>query len=734
MVALTRVLAVLLPVAVVAFALLRLGDGRSADAQREFENAGHLLNGTVLKVPVGRAIAERMDPEPRLVVIGNSFANTNVLVPKLASSLGIEPRDATRLSIPNTIGVHWYALLAHHVFREGRRPPDVIVLIADLQSLLLVDPLSEGSHGNLAALLGGPDPVVDARVSRPRSYWWVDVQERRERVRRGALDTVRDLAVWPLLHELPDVRRRHATNEHMDRVFHASQLDPELPRGSLPITVDAEGSSHRLDQLPSPEDSFVPLLADLCASHGTRLVVVRNRVSPAMPADRGDRVPPGTEARIRRLLEERGGVLLELDRLEMGTDLYANLDHMNDEGARRFTLALAEALADLGVGERPLVAPPRVGPVRTDGSGPIPADVAEVAGIRRSWTAIPAGGSASWEVAPWTGPPDGWRVRVVLEPFGDAVARATVGARPVPLERLPSGRWVGELAGEPPDGPVDIAVHADGGAIVVQGIEVGAGWTPAYAVGYRPDVRGHALELLGRAEVFDGRVWFDSTPVRAERSTPLRPPASRMVKGPGLAAGFDLPTAKELSDLATRSHTPRHARCSPVRVLEDGALLPTANVGCKEVRDLGEGRSCHPEGRVFFAASDRTHPRTNGRRYTLTLDPERRCDGGFWAYPGDALALQVPPDRLRELRDGVARVEVQASAVQREPTSFVVHLEVDGRIVQSQRPRADELDRVAFDVVPPIPPDASVALRFENPDDTFVLVTSARLRPPPMPW
>jgi hypothetical protein len=636
-----RALAVILPLSLVGLAFARLGTGLSDDARRQLDNAGQLLNGEVLKVPVTDAIRTRMSASPRLVVLGNSHANTNVHLITLAPAFGIESREATRLSIPNTVGAHWYAILRHHVFVPGIEPPDWVVITADLQSALLTEPQSEGSHGNLLSLLPGPDPVVDARVARDTSFWWSTVLSNRDQVRRNALDAVRDRAVRPVLRNVPRSKVHKVTNDAMDEVFHPSRTDLSLFRNAMPVAVDDAIEQHDPDDLPSPEDSFLPEIAKLCAQHGARLILVRNLPSPAVPPGKGDRVRPGTEARLRELLDPHGGILLDFSRLPMVADLYTNLDHMTEEGARRFTRALAEGLVDLGIGDEPeaFVRPEPLGP--PIGGSAVPA---ELAGIRQSWVAVPSDGVVSWTGQGWTGTADTFRVRLVMEPTGEARPTVQIAGMAARVERLPSGRWIAEHAGPPPTGTWTVDVRAEGGGIVVQGLEVGAGATPRYAVGYRPDVRGPRLELLGRVEIFDGEAWLD--PVRP--IVPLRvPPVPRagrgLSDGPGLTAMFEVPRLTFLSDFETRQHTPRHARCSPIRVIEDGEPLPLPNVGCKEVRDHGAGRSCHAEQRVLFAATDATDPSTNGRSYRLALDPERRCDGGVWLYPGDAVRVPVPP-------------------------------------------------------------------------------------------
>ncbi|MCB9677502.1 MAG: hypothetical protein H6737_20505 [Alphaproteobacteria bacterium] len=727
---LSRVLAIVLPLGLLAFGFDHLVSTQTRDAKRQLENAGQLLNGEVLKIPVTEAIHKRMSLNPELVLIGNSFANTNIQVGQLGHELGMESGATVRLSIPNTIGAHWYALLAHRVFVPDYRAPDVIVIVSDLQSALLTQPLSEGSYRNLLSLLSGPDPVVDAKVEGSRNFVWEQMLENRAKVRRNAVNSVRDAAARRVL-AVPRGKVRKQTNEAMDRVFHASRVDPTLRAVAMPVSVGEEDAQIDLSQLPEAGDSFLPDIARLCHEHGARLVMVRNKESPLMPPGQGDIVPPGRVAEVRALLAEWGGVMIDMDPVPMVSAHYDNLDHMTDDGSRRFTSALAEALNDLGIAEdraryvRPL--PPSAIEVPTPSEAPL-------AGIRRSWRALDAGATATWRWdEAWPGASDTFRVRGVFEGSGEPPV-LTVDGRRAPVLAL-GGRWIAEITAPPPSGPWELSVTASG-PVTIEGLEVGTGSTPLYLAGYRPDVRGHRLELLGRLEVFDGELYRDAIAPVFPASTPALPALPALQNGPGPTVFVDTPELEALSDSRTRVFTPLRARCSPVRVRENGIPLPHANVGCKEVRELGKGRMCHTDRKVFFTASDTTHPTRNRRRYGLFLDPERACDGGFWMYPGDTTRLEVPPNRLRELRDGVRALEMRIGIAEAgEGFALNLRIRVNGEIrVSTTLDQAATRGDIAVPIEPPIGPDDTVQIVLENPTDAYLVVSRAALVPPPIVW
>ncbi|MEZ4318247.1 MAG: hypothetical protein R3F61_12125 [Myxococcota bacterium] len=731
---LSRALAVVLPAIVLAVGADALTSGQSRDARRQLENAGQLLNGKTLRVPVSEAIQKQMAKGPNLVLLGNSFANTNVDIGLLGSLLGTGRGSAARLSIPNTIGAHWYALLKFQVFRKGNTPPDVVLIVSDLQSALLDQPLSEGSFENLRSLMTARDAEIDKRVEMS-GYVWETVQANRTRLRRTAINAVRDNAARAVLPMTPKNRVKRATNEAMERVFHASKTDLSLFRSALPVSVGQEETQIDLSTLPAPRDSFLPEIAKLCHEHGARLVMVRNKESPMMPPGRGDIVPAPLVREARAAIEPWGGLLLDMAPVPMVDAHYDNLDHMTPDGSRRFTMALAEALTDLGIADERerYVRPSDPARVELPEAGPLGPEA-----IRRSWTALPAGSTARWSWdEPWPGPSDTFRVRAVLEPM-EAAGPPTlrVGAHEAVVQALPSGRWLAELVAPAPTEPWDLVIAAPG-ATVLEGLEVGTGSTPLFLSGYRPDVRGHRLELLGRFEVFGGELYRDAVAPAFASPPPRLPPLPRFQRSTGPTVAYDAGDLVRISDTSTPAYTPLEARCSPVRVSEDGVPLPLTNVGCKEAREYGKGRMCHTERRVLFSATDGTLPGANGRRYAQFLDPARACDGGFWLYPGDHATLAVPPDRLRELRDGVDHLELDVGIADRTlPIDVRVQVRVNGS-VRAERTLSDDDGAGAIRVAlePPIRPDDTVELVFDNPTaDSWAIVNRAALVPAPPPW
>ena len=56
---------------------------------------------------------------------------------------------------------------------------------------------------------------------------------------------------------------------------------------------------------------------------------------------------------------------------------------------------------------------------------------------------------------------------------------------------------------------------------------------------------------------------------------------------------------------------------SGLELYEDGVKLPIGHAPHDAIRELGQGRYSHWGRRIYFAASDNSDPRSNGRRYRL---------------------------------------------------------------------------------------------------------------------
>lgn len=248
--------------------------------------------------------------------------------------------------------------------------------------------------------------------------------------------------------------------------------------------------------------------------------------------------------------------------------------------------------------------------------------------------------------------------------------------------------------------------------------------------------KGREIQLFGDVRLVDGKLEEERTRVEFLAATPPTIPpkaySPEVLAGRGDIWYWNAGKLAFLSDLATERMHPLGARCSPVRVYEDGVPLEFHNVSCEEVSKAGRGRVCHNPERIGFSASDNTDPLSNGKTYTLGLDPLRTCEGASWLYRKDKLRVSFPVQRIGRMQGGATALRLEAIDPSTPDSKLVLafRLLVDGQVRLQ-----DEFVLGAFDqgerewiLDPPITGDArSVQLEVENTTQGFMLLTSAVL-------
>ncbi|MCB9682296.1 MAG: hypothetical protein H6733_12585 [Alphaproteobacteria bacterium] len=342
--------------------------------------------------------------------------------------------------------------------------------------------------------------------------------------------------------------------------------------------------------------------------------------------------------------------------------------------------------------------------------------------------------------AGWSLPPRTFRVTVRgTSPGADARAEVTVAGQVLPVVAR-EGHLLGSAWLTPPDGPwtVDVAVPADAPPLLVHHLAVGTPPVTTSLLGVEETLHGASVRLVGgRLDDTRGDVTYDAPPVQAPLAPKLKP-------GPRTLAIAPLPGLADLADAATQGEA-RPSTCSPIVVLEDGVPLPGAHATCADVWTEGRGRWCHAGANVYLTATDGTPPQSNGRRYTVALDPRRTCAtwtqagaatlrGSWWLYPHDTVHIQAPQGRLRAFRDGANQLVLEAVPLVASPSApLSVQLTVDGAVVLDTTwalPAGTARSRLLrVPIEPAVPPSArDVTLTLSHPDDaTFVLLTLAAL-------
>ena len=150
-------------------------------------------------------------------------------------------------------------------------------------------------------------------------------------------------------------------------------------------------------------------------------------------------------------------------------------------------------------------------------------------------------------------------------------------------------------------------------------------------------------------------------------------------------------------------------------------------------RKAGSGRVCHNPDRLGFSSTDNTDPSTNGKKYTIGLDPERSCEGAVWLYPKDAMRVNFPIARVSRMQSGASALRLEALDPATPDPNMVLafKLLVDGevRLDESLKIGAFEQGEHEWVLDPPVSPDStSVTLEVSNPSQmAFLLLTSAVL-------
>ncbi len=344
-VGLPLILAVTLPWFVLYGAFVGLERLARADQSVADANAGKVLNGSVTRRTDARVRMERMlrESDPRVVVLGNSLANTDLSAAILEAAFDLSTGDVLKLSLPNSIGAHWAAILENRVIDAGFTP-DLALIVSDWPSLLSVHPISEASYLALVQQLDDDDPGFDALLGR---RWGVldRIREDRGHLRERIVGAVRRRAVKGITGQTKGV------DDALARVFAPDAIDPRLLGSTLPvIDPSLESAIPVFDPvtIPHPSASFVPRLAELSQEADIALVVVRPPMSPRLPSGIGDVVEPTTEASLHGLLRRRGAWDIDLRGLPVVEGDFVNLDHMNVEGADRFTRVVADLVRRVG--------------------------------------------------------------------------------------------------------------------------------------------------------------------------------------------------------------------------------------------------------------------------------------------------------------------------------------------------------------------------------------------------
>ncbi len=333
---------------------------------------------------------------------------------------------------------------------------------------------------------------------------------------------------------------------------------------------------------------------------------------------------------------------------------------------------------------------------------------------------------------PWGHAPEAFTARLLGDLAGPGAAssvRVTVFDQRVPLTQDGGRLWADF---KPPAAPVDrpwtvhIEVAAGGPFLLLRNVAIGASPYNSHVIGLPESLSGASARLVGGRQ--------EDTQVVSTFS--VAPPAITQPGAPRQAprgtAVWSLPAFSSFADGPDQkaSHVDS---CSPLRVFEDGVMLDHAHFTCLDMATLKDGRSCHAGDALFFSASDASNPLTNGRTYSVGLDPDRICErrtqvqnttplrDSLWIYPGDRVEVVLPPEQLRAFLRGADLLEVAADPfLAKAGARLHVELRAGGALVHEEDIEAQAggerefRRRVLSPALPPRLEDVRVVL--SNPD------------------
>ena len=636
-----------------------------------------------------------------LVIVGPSFARTDLDPDALGRALARPPLRTTRFAQNLASAPMWYALLKERVYGNGLRPR-AVVLVATLDYLLTVRPRAAHMAG-LEEHFAEPDAVVRARTWNTR--WPAPLQralDHRGQLRDPLVAWFRDAPVgWAFADAEADGA---ALVEAAGQALFGGDRTAKTQVRLLPVVEEEADGGPADGMVPDATASYLPDIAALVAANGGRLAIVLPPVAPSVAAEHA--VSSSQERSVVALANALGVGLVDLRRVPLTEFDYTDGYHMRPETRKAFTQQVADALTTLGLlGEGPMAAawvPPAATIVRLGEAAPIEVAapeatddpcVVEVAldpwvdlgdnELKRLAAHIPA----PWRVT------DGGRVlaHAARNPTGCQGGWFQTGgrlrvSRGAPSEARVVVEWEPTLPIRDADGEAAWWIHPGGGVAFTYGEGVPTGPFTLDAEVLLPTGAGQAWITLGGARIpldeAEGRfrsahVELPAAPtpleVRVEADAPavLRtlvmdigerrlepvPPASMrlvdLLDGP--VTGTEPPAVKvgrierKRKRAAFKVPWVDAVACSPIRVYEDGVVLPSgaSPVLAKRPKDDATDQV---DDYVYLVSTDGTDPQFNGRRYTAALAADRSCRAPkkkqqisrLWVYPGDRLSIEVP--------------------------------------------------------------------------------------------
>jgi hypothetical protein len=238
-------------------------------------------------------------------------------------------------------------------------------------------------------------------------------------------------------------------------------------------------------------------------------------------------------------------------------------------------------------------------------------------------------------------------------------------------------------------------------------------------------------DLFGQVVLDQGQFYLDTVDAEYTKEPTDVPRSERKFETEqNRAIGtFSVPDLAYLEANTFKDKVRWGARCSPLRVQEDGELLGRSNENCKTLSKHPKARTCHAAGNLRFGSSDGAP--ISEHIYRMALDPERACMGGYWMYPKDKFSAAIHPEVLAHFPKGINSLEITAFNPKPDQIAeLTIRLLVDGERLAVGKAKLDgskpQHIHMKFDR-PIRPGDTDVTLRIVNSERGFAVVTAGVL-------
>jgi hypothetical protein len=268
-----------------------------------------------------------------VVSLGSSIGGASLATDDLTDGIGYNaslPAMAPRIWLP------WYRDVVSGV------DPDLVVLAVDMRFFDAADPQAEvylqdylTSPGRLRHVEG---PTLSDRVG---DVW--ELYRLRSRLREVD-ELMAALSPWGEVDEWRPIR---LSDDGRQLGFGPAEYEPD------PEWLERLAVGYADAEWGGVEEEAIRTIVDEALADGSDVVLV---ITPAVWSEFSKAFPNGMtdveayRAAIRAIGDDFGVPVLEFPQFDDDTSLYADYYHMNALGSRRLTAALAEALADLGLG------------------------------------------------------------------------------------------------------------------------------------------------------------------------------------------------------------------------------------------------------------------------------------------------------------------------------------------------------------------------------------------------